>query len=84
MSFTIASNWDAFYASTLLVQGITTKSVQYREMRKAYYAGFLNALLGLRDTVGRDDVPEDIGIAQLQGLHDEAITFFNDVKKGLA
>lgn len=79
----LRAKWTSYYDTTMLPCGIKPGSIQYTEMRRAFYAGFLKCLLMLRDDIG-DETDEDIAVEAMKLLHDEAVTFFEDVKKGLA
>jgi Golgi nucleoside diphosphatase len=72
LKITIKNEWDEFYkrALTCLEPG----SVQYLEMRKAFYTGFCACLLGLRDGM-TDEVSEEQGVMVLQDLITEYDTF---------
>lgn len=68
MNFTIKNMWDG-YAEAVL--GPAPHPTQYQEMRKAYYAGFITCLRGLRHAVGHPDVDEGDGVKTMISLNDE-------------
>lgn len=78
---TMAASWGNFAE---LVMPPNAPDSQRREMRRAFYAGFHQALVTLEHAVGPDEVDEDAGVKVLEALHEEAERFAADVANGRA
>lgn len=62
------------YLARVLPKGTVLARVQYVEMRRAFFAGFGQALLGVRDEATK--LNEQAGAAMLEGLLDEVNSFW--------
>lgn len=78
---TIAERWARFDAIVLRADVPATHRT---EMRRAFYAGFHEALMAaveLADESGSDD---NLGVVLIQQLHDECLRFASDIQAGKA
>ena len=79
---TIAEQWDEFEKVIIIPNNIKLDSVQYRETRRAFYAGFHAALIiGLSFD---NSISEEAGTAILEGLHEECRVFAKRIHDGQA
>jgi hypothetical protein len=70
---TVAEHWERY--STMTFRGMGEVSdVQYRETRKAFFAGAFCMLLESKK-IGDDSISEDAGILHLEGLSQELERF---------
>lgn len=77
---TIKFHWDAYH-KRVIPEG--APDVQIIESRRAFYAG-AQAILTIMWLLGGDEVSEDVGAQVIEGLHQEARAFAQDVVKGQA
>ena len=77
---TIAGLWASYSSSVLPA---SAGEIQRQETRRAFYAG-ASGLLGIMSGIGEPDVSEDAGVAVMEGLHQEATAFAQDVIEGRA
>ncbi len=75
---TIADRWANFERVVLPRAG----SVQRMEMRRAFYAGFHEALMAGLEMANETGADDDAGMAQMQALHDECEQFAADIAAG--
>lgn len=68
-NLSIAAMWTDFAAHTVPAEA---PPIQRIEMRKAFFAGFLQALIALQDVAHQ--MPEDEATKVLSKLEDEAVT----------
>jgi hypothetical protein len=78
---TVADRWKLFDKHVL---SKTAPDIQRKEMRRAFYAGFYDALvagLEMADESGDDD---DAGASMMRKLYEECTAFAGDVAAGKA
>jgi hypothetical protein len=76
----IRREWEAF--AKAIFTGMNVSDVQYRETRKAFYAGAV-VVFGVVKAVGEPDVSEDAGEAMLQSIQDDLESFHSELKNEL-
>jgi hypothetical protein len=59
-----------------------TPDVQWREMRRAFYAGFFASLEFNLRVIGDPSISEEAGMALLEGMHEECRAFAELVAAG--
>ena len=72
----VAESWQAF---ELIVIPKQANAMQRRAMRRAFYVGFLQALLAVQDAAIESDGDANLYAEMIQRLHDECDAFANDV-----
>jgi hypothetical protein len=77
---TIADRWSAFERAVLSRAG----TVQRMEMRRAFYAGFHEALLAMLDMANESGANDDVGETMIERLHKECEQFAADIATGKA
>lgn len=70
----IEKEWTKFAATALLQ--VPRNSIQYAEMQKAFYAGFVTSLLWAQSDIGTPEVDEDSGVEMLDAALEEGHRFF--------
>lgn len=78
---TIKKEWEEF--AGIMFPGATVSTVQFTEMRKAFYAGF-TCLLLICMRLGDDEVSEEEGCELLSALEVECRAFLTAPKGGEA
>lgn len=79
---TVEGEWLDFAGHVFAGTGISRDGVQYRETRRAFYAGFF-ALMAFLKRV-ENNVPDQVYVSTLTMLDAELTRFCQDVKKGRA
>lgn len=77
-ALTIEFCWRIF-ASNVLVKQVTPDTVQYQEMKKAFFAGFLECFKIMNDL--STELTEDQACTILSKISDEANAFFDRLIK---
>ena len=78
---TIAERWR-FFAGMCLPVGAS--EIQAREMRRAYYAGFFDALQANIEMAAESGPDDKLGVQMIQSLHDECRRFADEIAVGKA
>jgi len=78
---TVAERWDRF---VLLVLPPSAPLIQRREMRRAFYAGFSEALAAGIEMAEESGPDDDLGATMMRRLHNECEQFALDVAAGEA
>ncbi|HEX5213299.1 MAG TPA: hypothetical protein VFW22_16360 [Pseudolabrys sp.] len=73
---TVADMWEGFFLLTMT--HVARDSVQYREMRNAFYAGTLCLFNWFMVQLDADTEPTDDDMARVSRIHDEIQAFMNE------
>lgn len=80
MNHNLHSDWTSFVTLVLTPAGVTVDTIQYIEIRRAFYAGAA-AMFTLVTEASADD-NEEVCVLHMQTLSDEVDQFATDLKKG--
>lgn len=81
---TVRERWEEYAEFIFANTGVEKTSTQYRETRRAFYAGFVSCLMMGHDEIGSEEVSEDEGVAIMESMLAECKQFYQDVKEGRA
>ena len=73
---TIQQEWELFAKS--IFRGEDVSKVQYTETKKAFFAG-ATAMFAMVQETGDPSVTEDQGVAHLDALQDEVVSFMRSM-----
>lgn len=76
---TVAKQWKD--CSERLIPEVPRESIQYGEMRKAFYAGFGQCLLVVQQEIGHEARPDQEGAEAFQKLLEETLEFWSAEQK---
>lgn len=77
----IQSEWDTYFKNVLEPAGVTPDSVQYKETRRAFFAGAIS-LFDKVVTISQDETSEDASVLELENIRQEVVTYIESVRAG--
>lgn len=72
----VCNDWNEFIKFVHGEEELDPNSVQYREMRKAFYSGYARSLFYLMNEMSL--LPEDRGVEILEELRKEVMIFWEE------
>lgn len=73
----IEHEWQDFAAK--VIPTIAPETIQYREMRNAFFAGSFVVSVALEQIGANPNITEEHGINYLEGIREEVMTYFRTI-----